>query len=100
MKEGIIIKDYLVIGCSKIEAELIKNEILEYHSLRCGIDKKCFRVRAESLRTIKNADAISFKSRVRLTEGALLNATEEELVFIKKLADDLRNKAMNEYITK
>lgn len=91
-------KNYLVIGSTKNEAEAVKKEMLEYHLLKCGSNNKCLDVRVESIKTIKLADAVKLGSKVKLTEGALLFATEEELIFIKKMTDDLRNKEINEHL--
>ena len=93
-------KNYLVIGSTKNEAEAVKKEMLEYHLLKCGSNSDCLHIRVESIKTIKLADAIKFNSKVKLTEGALLFATEEDLIFIKKLTDSLRNKEINEHLNK
>lgn len=89
-------RNILVIGINLNEAEALKKKIENsYKYLSRDIPKKV-NVRVESLRTIFKADALHMGIEFYLTDRALITATDEQLLMIKKLACHLRHLKVGE----
>lgn len=82
-----MMRNVLVIGVNLNEAESFK-KIIETSYKR---SEDTINIRVESLRTIFRADGLPFGTEFYLTDKALVSATDEQILMIKKIASDLRN---------